>query len=304
MTILITGGTGLIGGRLSEILISNGFLVKLLSRFPEKYPNNANVFKWDINKGIIDIKAFENVSVIIHLAGENIGSKRWTKKRKEKILISRLKSLNLLLQTIVNFNISIDTFIYSSAIGYYGTYTTEKIFKEEDIHGDDFLADVCYNCEKTALEFQNKNIRTVLIRTGIVLSNKGGALKKMVKPTKLGINAPLGLGTQYMPWIHIDDLCQIYINAIENNLFIGAYNAVSPNICTNFDFSKTLSEILKKPFFLPNIPSICLKIIFGEMSSVLLYGSRISSEKLINTGFNFQYSKLYDALNNLLIKKK
>jgi uncharacterized protein (TIGR01777 family) len=296
-SILVTGGTGLIGKHLCKLLKQKGHSVSILSRIKS---SNSNTFYWNVEDNFIDPEAFINIDYIIHLAGAGIADKRWTKPRKAELINSRVNSTNLLFQKIKELNPNLKAFISASGIGYYGATTTDKISNEEDKPGNDFISKICTLWEKAANQFNSLHIRTVVFRTGIVLTKKGGAFEKITKPIKLGFGAALGSGHQYMPWIHIDDLCSMYIEAIENQKIKGIYNAVSPEHTSNKSFTKSIAEVLKKPIWLPNIPSSILKIIFGKMAIILLEGSRVSSKKIVTTGFNFRYPKLKIALENLL----
>jgi len=297
--VLITGGTGLIGHELSSLLIKNGYSVSILSRSNKRNKDQIKYFQWDINTGKIDLQAFNNVNYIIHLAGANIGGHRWTEARKEELINSRIKSTKLLFDTVKNNKIELKSFISTSAIGYYGGISSKQILTENDDNGKDFIGQLCNNWEDESLKFESIGIKTAILRNGIVLSNKGGALMKMMKPVKYGINAAIGSGRQYMPWIHIKDLCKMYIFAIENKLD-GIFNAVSPEHISNYNFSKQLSKSANKPFFMPNIPAFIMKILFGEMSIILLEGSKISSQKIINTGFKFEFTSLEECLVDLI----
>ena len=292
--ILITGGTGLIGKRLSSILKSAGYQVRILSR--EKTTHKSDqVFTWNINKRSLDQNALKDVDHIIHLAGAGIADQKWSNKRKKAIIDSRVISTELLYNAVKEQKIPLKTFISASAIGYYGSITSETIFKETDQAASDFLGKVCNLWEQSIFQFKKLKIRTVALRTGIVLSKNGGALKKITGP----VIAPLGSGKQYMPWIHIDDLCKLYIQAIEDDRVKGAYNAVSPEHHTNNSFSKTVAKIYKRPLLPIGAPKFILKAILGEMSTIILNGSRISSNKIKTLGFKFDYEKLENALKNL-----
>ena len=294
-TILISGGTGLIGRRLSYLLKAKGYKIHLLSR--ECNPKNLfPTFLWNINQYTIDDSAFDGVSHIIHLTGAGVADKRWTNKRKNEILDSRVASTNLLYDTVKRLEVPLKSFVAASATGYYGSTTTDKIFKETNKPGNDFLSKVCELWEKAINQFEHLKIRTVILRTGIVLSNEGGALKKMTTP----VITSIGNGKQFMPWIHIDDLCELYIKGIEDNKFQGVYNAVSTEHITNFSFSKVLSKIVKKPFIPFMAPKVLLKIALGEMSSIILNGNRVSAEKIKQAGFKFKFENLDNALKNLI----
>lgn len=296
-TVLITGANGLVAKELSKKL-EKEYTVRFLTRKKQ----NSNEFEWDIRKGIIDETAFDNVSHIIHLAGANISEKRWTDERKKELISSRVDSAGLLLKTLQKNNIRLKSFISASGINYYGTKTTEKIFTENDGPGNDFLSEVVVLWEKAADDFKEQNVaeRVVKIRTAVVLSEKDGALKKMLPPVKMGIGSPIGTGKQYMPWIHINDICSIYEFALKNTELDGAFNANSPQHTTNENLTQKMAEVLHKPLFMPSVPAFVLKLMFGELSEALLEGSRASSEKIQKAGFQFEFPDLKDALKNLL----
>ena len=293
--VLITGGTGLIGKRLSHLLKSKGYQVRILSR--KKINNNSDqIFTWNIKKNYIDQNAFKNLDHIIHLAGAGIANKKWTHKRKKEIIDSRVISTQLLYNTVKELKVPLKTFISASAIGYYGSITSETIFKETDQAAGDFLGKVCKRWEQSIFQFKKLTIRTIALRTGIVLSKNGGALKKITTP----IIAPLGNGKQYMPWIHIDDLCRLYMQALEDDRIKGSYNAVSSEHHTNYSFSQSVAKIYKRPLLPIGAPKFILKAILGEMSTIVLNGSRISANKIKKLDFKFHYEKLEDALKSLI----
>jgi len=288
--ILVTGGTGLVGRRLTALLTEKNHEVRILSRNPK----NENEFKWDFSKGFVDDKAIENIDYIIHLAGAGIADKRWTKERKEVIVNSRVATANLIFDKIKVQNIPLKGFISASGSNYYGAQTTAKVFKESDAVGSDFLGRVCRKWEAAANQFKELNIPVTILRTGVVLSKTGGALEKMRTP----IISPLGSGNQYMAWIHLDDLCNLYIKAVEED-FEGVYNTVSPEFHTSRTFSKTLAKAIKKPYLPIAVPGFLLKLVFGELAIILLHGSRLSSDKISKKGFIFKYQELASALKNL-----
>lgn len=299
-TVLISGGTGLIGKKLSKMLRERGYDVRILSRKPS---NNNNFIHWDINKNFIQDSALQKVDTIIHLAGEGIADKRWSGERKKEILDSRVKSTRLLFDLLSKTNHEVKQFISASAIGYYSE-RGDELMKEENIPANDFLGQTCNAWEYEVDKISTLNIRTVKIRTGIVLSTAGGALQKMTTPFKFGIGSALGDGKQWMSWIHEDDLCNMYIYAIENKNLNGAYNAVAPEPVTNNEFSITLASVLKRPYWFPKVPSFILKLIFGEMAIVVLGSTKASSEKISTTGFKFKFENLRDCLTDLFQKKK
>ncbi len=298
-TVLITGGTGLIGEHLCKRLLERGYKVAILSRTSRNREQIAT-YIWDINKLEIDEEAIADADYIIHLSGINIGAKRWTTKRKQQIIDTRVNSGQLVFDEVRKQNKNLKAFISSSATGYYGAITSDKIFSEVDPPADDFLGQTCRAWEDVADKFMGIGIRTVKIRTGVVLTKKGGALSKMIIPVKTGLGSALGNGKQYLPWIHIEDLCGIYIKAIEDTQMIGAYNAVAPEHLTNKEFTQKLAYTLKKAFWFPNIPAFAMKLIFGKMSEILLQGSRVSAQKIQDRGYKFLFPGLESALKQLM----
>lgn len=297
--VLITGGTGLIGKYLCERLHERGYEVSVLSR----KPNDGAKFRsyyWDLDKNEIDAEAIQTADFIIHLAGVNIGERRWSTERKQLIVDSRIKSGELILNHLPKQNSRMQAFITASGVGYYGAITSGQIFSEDEPSGNDFLGQTCEKWEQIADRFSAMGIRTVKIRTAVVLAKQAGALSKMIVPIKMGIGSAIGSGKQYLPWIHIDDLCNMYIKAVEDPNMSGAYNAVSPDQVTNNQFTKIAAKVLKRPFWFPNIPSWVIQMVFGQMSVLLLTGSRVSAEKIIHSGFVFKFPKLEDALIDCL----
>ncbi len=289
-TILITGGTGLVGSKLTELLLANKHEVRILSR----KPSANNEYKWDVSNKYIDENALTGVDYIIHLAGAGIADKRWTDERKQIIIDSRVETANLLFDKVKKLDIQLKGFISASGSNYYGAKTVDKIFKEEDSAGNDFLGKVCLHWENAANKFKELNVSVTILRTGIVLSSKGGALEKMKTP----IISPLGSGNQYMPWIHIEDLCYLYIKAVEQD-FSGVFNAVSPESHTSKSFSKILAKSVNRPYLPIAVPGFLLKLIFGELAVILLKGSRLSSNKVLKYGFRYQFESLEKALHKI-----
>jgi uncharacterized protein len=294
--ILITGGSGLIGTRLSEMLIDQGYEVAHLSRNTRQY-SHYKTFKWDIDRGFIDDNVLAYADYIINLAGASVAEGKWTKDRKREILESRVKSTALLQECLRKTNHHVKAFISASAIGIYGD-TGQHLVTEESQYGEDFLAQVCKQWETAAWQVHELGIRTCILRLGIVLSNKGGALPQMAKPVKLMAGAPLGSGKQYMSWIHIDDLCRLFIQAIEEPQFQGVYNAVAPNPVTNEEFTRLLAQVMHRPLTGLKVPAVGLKLMLGEMSEVVLEGQRVSGNKVMQTGFTFEYQSPQKALES------
>lgn len=289
--ILIAGGTGFVGKALIKHLVNCGYMVNVLTRRNKiSSMENIRYFEWDIKKGFIDEKAFEGVSKIINLTGVNITEKRWTEKRKVEIIESRTKAIDLLFTYVKTRNFSIDIFISSSAVGYYGAITTDEIFTEKSNNGSDFLASVCRKWEKTALQFDSLRVATVILRKGVVLGRDGGMYQKLAPLAKLGINTSLGNGRQYLPWIDIRDLVRLYEFILKTDELSGVFNAVSSEHIMMNDFSKALLRSFGKTSFLPNVPAFLVRLFLGEMSVMLLKGSRVSNYKIKQTGFKFEYS--------------
>ena len=299
LSVLITGGSGLIGRYLTSALLSEGYSVSHLSR-NEGTNGKVRVFKWNPEKKFVDPGAFEGVDYLIHLAGANIGEKLWTKRRKEEIVNSRVTSAGYLNEIISGNNLNLKAFITASATGYYGSVTSDKIFDEEDPPSEDFLGTTCRLWEEGADLFTRMGIRSVKIRTAVVLEKSDSALSKLMKPARFGLAVRLGSGRQYFPWIHIDDLCKIYIKAVKDEKMQGAYNAVAPEQLNHNDFVKTMAAVMGIPFFLPPVPSCVLKAALGEMSDIVLKGSRISCWKIIKAGYIFRFDRLEGALKNVI----
>lgn len=301
--ILITGGTGLVGTALTEFLVEKNYVVTILTRDKNKTSKHPNITYsfWDFDKGIIDKDELLSANYIVHLAGAGIADKPWSANRKKEILDSRVEPIRLIHNSLKNNPHQLKAFVSASGVGYYGAITTNTIFDEKASAANDFLGKTCLQWEQAVDEIAEIPIRTVKLRTGIVLAKNGGALPKMMQPFKFGLGAALGSGKQIMPWIHIDDLAQFYVAAIENDNFNGAYNAIAGNV-SNKDFSKTLSKAINKPFWLPNVPSFMLKLFLGEMAVILLEGSAVSNQKLLQTGFKLKFTNLEEALMKLVGK--
>jgi uncharacterized protein len=297
--VLITGGTGLIGNHLIDILSGKGFDIEILSRASNEL-KGKKCWKWDVQQGFLDPDSILTADHIIHLAGSGLSDRKWTPERKKEILESRARSTDLLFNALSRGSHHVKTFISASAIGYYG-WNTGTILVDEDRKkpGDDFIATVVKEWESSALKINTLGIRTVILRFGLVLTRKGGVLGKLMLPVKFGLSASLGSGEQYMSWVHIEDLCGIITEALNNTRMQGVFNAVSPEPVTNKKFMKTLARSLHKPAFLPNVPSIILKLLLGEMASMVLGGNNVSSKKIESTGFKFKYDKLELALKDL-----
>ena len=298
-TVLITGASGLIGRHLCKLLSERGYSIRVLGRSTRKEIPYEQ-FIWNVNENKMDVNAVKDVDYIIHLAGANISEGRWTDARKEEIVRSRVNSASLLFNAVNETNTKLKAFISSSAIGFYGAKTVETIFEETHQPGTDFIGQVCEKWEDAAQQFQQQGIRTVMIRTGVVLTQKEGPLAKMAMPVKLGIGSGLGKGSQYLPWIHIDDLCNIYAKTLEDEKMNGAYNGVGPEHISNVEFTKSIGKAVGRKVWFPNVPAFILKILFGEMAVIFLEGSRVSAQKIESAGFNFEFRTAQAALQDLL----
>ncbi len=291
--VLISGGSGLIGKKLSNLLVQKGYIVHVLSRSKRQNQNGIYYFVWNVHKQEAELKAFKNIDIFIHLAGASIAEGRWTSARKQQIIDSRVNSMQLAFDSFSKVGAFPPQVISASGIGFYGAKTTNQIFKETDqAVSNDFAAQVCQQWEAAAQVFQNKSIVSIL-RTGIVLSKSGGALPVIAKPIRFFAGAALGSGKQIMPWIHINDLCALFFFVIDQNSG-GIFNAVTDN-ASNKTFSKTLAKILKRPLWPIHVPAFVLKIILGEQAELVLEGSAVSSKKIKQAGFSFEFKTLEQA---------
>ncbi|MDA3906550.1 MAG: TIGR01777 family oxidoreductase [Bacteroidales bacterium] len=288
--ILITGGTGLVGTAIKDLLISKGYNVGILSR--QKKISGIKSFNWDYEKEILDAEAIEFADVIIHLAGENISSKRWTAKQKKRIIDSRVKTTELLYSAVQKSDKKPSKIISASAIGYYGSQTNDHIFTEEDGPGNDFLARTVVEWENAVDKFSGLGIETSMLRLGVVMSLKGGALPEMLKPLKFRFAMPLGSGGQFVPWIALEDLARMFLFVIEKNDAATIYNAVNPQQINNRQLMKYLAKKQHRWFIPIGIPAFIFKIIFGEMAVILLEGSRVSAKKIEKDGFQFNKNEI------------
>ena len=299
-TILITGGTGLIGRRLTYLLQQQGYAVTYLSRNPKPH-DGVQVYSWDVPNGQLDIRAIQTADHIIHLAGAGVADGRWTDARKREILDSRTQSTALLASALTETQHHVRSFVSSSAIGYYGGDTGDRPLRENSPAGTDFLAKVSRAWERATEPITALGIRTVRIRTGVVLTMAGGALPKLVQPIRLGVGAPIGSGQQYISWIHLDDICGLFIEAVKNEQWAGVYNGVAPQPVTNADLTRTIARVLDKPQVMPNIPAFAIKLMFGEMATTVLGGNNVLNRRVADeTTFRYQFPDLRRALEDLL----
>jgi len=303
-TVLISGGTGVIGQALTNKLLQTGYEVILLTRNAEKYrlklfPGKVRWMEWNIEKMCIDSTALSIADHIIHLAGASIAEKRWTPARKKEIIESRIKSSQLLVESLQRFPNKVKSVISSSAIGYYGynDYSETVMFTEEDLPAANFIAQSCKQWEESILPVLAENKRLVIFRIGIVLSEMGGAVKEFLKPIRFGIAAILGSGKQIVSWVDMDDIVNMFIMAIEKESMKGIYNAVAPHPVSNRHLTLELARSHRRIFIPVRVPSFIIKALFGEMSAEVLKSVAISSKKIQDTGFQFLYPAIHDAFN-------
>ena len=279
MKYLITGGSGLIGNELTKLLLEKNEEVFWLTS-SQKNKTGVKSFSWNINKNQLDENCFQDIDVIIHLAGAGIADKKWTVDRKKELIDSRIKSTQLLFESLKLIQNKPKSIICASAIGIYKNHNDHLLSEESEI-GTDFLADLTNQWENEVNKFETLGIRVVKIRTGIVLSKDGGYLKSVAAPAKYGLATALGNGKMITSWIHISDIAHLFLYASKNEKMQGVYNAVAPNPVTNYEITKQIAKALNRPFFLPNIPAFILKLIFGEMASVIFMSQNIFSQKTV-----------------------
>jgi uncharacterized protein (TIGR01777 family) len=308
MRIMIAGGSGMIGRELTLLLSNSGDDVLILSRNPEvvqEMPEGVKLFKWD-GKTIGEwAQQLEYCDAVVNLTGENLSGKgyfpkRWTEERKALLVQSRVDSGNVLTKAIEMATVKPSVFIQASGINYYKTQQ-QKTMTEEDGNGDDFLANLGKEWEDSSQAVEALGLRRVLIRNGIVLSTRGGALPSIVLPYRLWVGGPLGNGHQIYSWIHIFDEVNAIKFLIQNSSAQGVYNLTAPNPVTNYEFGSTVGKVIKRPHYF-QIPAIAMQIAFGEVSMTVLEGIRVMPKKLLDQGFVFKYPFLEDALINLLKK--
>jgi len=306
-TVIITGGTGLVGKALGHALLAKGYHIIILTRTLPSTDHSPQSIKgiqyakWDIESQTIDENAIASADYIIHLAGAGVADKRWTKKRKQEIVDSRVKSCKLLADSLKTIPNKVKAVVSASAIGWYGpdpTLPNPTPFVESDPVDDSFLGSTCRQWEESIEPVTQSGKRLVKLRIGIVLSKDGGALKEFIKPLKFGVAAILGSGKQIISWIHINDLVRLFIMAMENETWQGTYNAVAPNPVSNKELTLQLAKSRKK-FFIPiHVPTFVLKIMLGEMSVEILKSATVSSKKIQEAGFQYTFPVIKDALTN------
>lgn len=301
-TIIVTGATGLIGKKLTKALHDRNDKVIIFSRDIRKakslFPNIKEFIEWDYHKPEKWKSKLENVDTVVHLAGVNLFSKRWNDEFKKSIIESRQVSTKNLVDAIKSCSKKPNVFISASGIGYYGD-CGDNVLAEDYPNGKDFLAEVCKIWESESAKVETANVRSVQIRTGLVLSPEDGALKQMLPSFKFFIGGPLGNGKQWASWLHIDDIVGIYLHAIDNKNLSGSINAASPNPVRMKEFANRLGDVLKRPSLFP-VPKLVLKLVVGEASEVVTASQRVIPDKLLNSGYQFKFTNLEDAMRDLL----
>ncbi len=296
--IVIAGGSGFIGTSLVNILHSSGYKVYILSRKePKIFPKYSRI-QWDAKTIGLWSEVIEGAECIIQLTGANVGAKRWSKEYKKEIFDSRIDSTLVLVSAVNNATVAPKTFISTSGVGFYGNVSKDIICEEDSKSGTDFLATVCFEWEK-ATEHIRKDVRSVILRIGVVLDPNEGALSKIALPYKFFVGGTLGNGSQVLSWIHRDDLLNIFTFALENEKLNGVFNATAPNPITMEEFCKTIGKVLDRPSIFP-VPTFVLKLLLGEMSGIVLMGQNAPPRKLEAHTFKYSYQNIEPAIRNLL----
>jgi uncharacterized protein (TIGR01777 family) len=293
--ILIAGGTGLIGSRLTELLRAHGHTVRILSRSPE----GEGAFVWDPAKGTYDAAAFEGVQYLINLAGAGIADKRWTTERKKLIRDSRVDAANTLLKALTETGARPYAYIGASAIGFYGDTGDQWNHENDEAGTTGFMPPVCVDWEKSHQPISSLGIRTVTLRIGVVLAKEGGALAEIAKPVRFGVGAYFADGQAWYSWIHRDDLCNLILFALDNTNMRGVYNAVSPHPARNIDLVKATAAAMGKSTLPVPAPAFALRLLLGEMADVVLNSNRVAAEKILSAGFPFEFPDVDAALRHI-----
>ncbi|OOQ58238.1 TIGR01777 family oxidoreductase [Mucilaginibacter pedocola] len=295
--VLITGGSGLLGRQLTKALLAQGYLVNHLSRTKGKDPH-VKTFLWDVDKGQIDEHCIDGVDTIIHLAGAGIADKRWTEERKREIVESRTKSIALVYGLLKSKAHRVHSVVSASGIGYYSD-RGDVLLSEESAPAHDFIGTCCIDWEKAVDEGLSMGLRVLKFRTGVVLTKEGGALPQLAMPVKLGIGSPLGTGKQWVPWIHHEDVLNMYLLGIGNEKLNGVYNMVAPEPVTNAGLTKAMAKQLHRPLWAPNVPAFAIKLLFGQMGSIVLGSTKVSAQKISDAGFKFKFPDIASALQEI-----
>lgn len=294
--ILITGGSGLVGKHLTNLLLQKSYTVSHLSR-KENNLTGVKTFLWDVTKNEIDENCISGVDIIIHLAGAGVADGRWTDDRKKEIIDSRIQSIRLIYSLLKQHPNQVKKVISASATGYYSD-CGDELLTEESSPGKDFLGKCCVDWEQAVDEGETLGLAILKFRTGVVLTDDGGALKQLALPIKFGFGTVLGSGKQWIPWIHLQDTIEMYFFGIKKPL-TGVYNMVAPNPVTNRKLTVVTAIQLHRPLWLPHVPAFALKLAMGEMSAVVLKSTRVSAEKIEQAGFKFRYPTIKEAIHEI-----
>lgn len=297
--VIIAGGTGLVGQALVQLLADNGFVPIVLTRSQSQSENGIRYSCWDPHAGVIDADIFSGEYYIVNLSGENIGAKRWTDAQKQRIAISRTEPAELLARTCAMANDKPVASVSMSAVGIYGAVSGEYVFAETDRPFHDFLANTCQQWERASHELGVHAQRTVILRLGVVLSADGGALPLMARPVRMFVGSYIGTGKQYISWIHIDDLCRWILYCIENDGVCGVFNTAAEDQVSNREFTRRLCTVMHRPFIPFGVPRWVLRMFLGEMSAIATEGSRVNTDKILNSGFKFTFPDLDSALHEI-----
>lgn len=302
MRVLITGATGLVGNELVSLLLNRGIQINYLTTSKSKIRKEDSYtgFYWNPEKGVIDEDCINGVDVIIHLAGAPI-AKRWTESYKKEILRSRTATTNMLYDLLKSKENNVHQFISASAIGIYPD-SMDEVYSEDNTAVDNsFVGKVVEKWEEVVDKIKELKIRVAKIRIGLVLSAKGGMLAELAKPVSYGVGSAFGSGKQIQSWIHIEDLVEIFFYVL-NNEMEGVFNAVAPYPVSQNDLVKCVAKVLKKPYFMPNVPKFVMKMMLGDMSMLMFTSQNVSAKKIIATGYQFKFLSLEKAIANELVK--
>lgn len=301
MRYVLVGGSGMLGRRLTDHLLSAGHEVSIISRSPERVQKKPGirVVGWDGRTALGWGQEVDGADGVVNLVGESIGAARWTTRRKKAIVASRVFAGQAIVEACIQAKKKPGVIFQISGVGYYGI-SGEKVFTEKDLPGDDFPATTAVQWEAATQPVEELGIRRVVARTGVVLTREGGVLPLMMLPFRLFIGGPLGSGKQWISWVHIDDMVQGVVFLLENQSYSGIFNLTSPNPLTNADFGKALGRVMRRPYWIP-APGFALRIVLGEMSTLVLDGQRVIPQRLIEAGFEFRYPAIADALSALLL---
>ena len=302
-SIVITGGTGLIGSRIIEILDKSKYDLRIYTRSPREAHDNITYFKWDPLQGEIDLSGLEDCNHIISLAGAGIADKRWTEKRKKLIIDSRVMGNELIGESLSKLKHRPDSIVAGSAIGYYGHRGDEKLAENAIAGGKEFLTESTRAWEEALSDLYNYTDQLSIIRIGIVLSTNGGALEKMMIPLRFGVSGYFGSGKQYYSWIHIDDVCRMIINGIENKNWKGIYNGTTPEPLQLKSMAKQIKNMFLPLAFAAPVPEFILRMAMGEMTCMLVNSTRVIPQKAIDEGFEFQFTEVEKAVMDLKVRK-